>query len=61
MEEYRLFQEKDILLVDEHKTVIPFLKIYDEDYCAKMAVWWIGRQLVLQPDFKRSDKKLIGV
>ena len=35
----------------------PFLNIYDKGYRAKMAMWQNGRQLVLQPDFEKSDKK----
>ena len=57
LEEQRLFQEKDKVVVDGQETVIPFLNIYDKGYCAKMAAWQNGRQLVLQPDFKKSDKK----
>ena len=57
LEEQRLFQEKDKVFVDGQETVIPFLDIYDKGYHAKMAAWQNGRQLVLQPDFKKSDKK----
>ena len=45
------------MFVDGQDTVIPFLNIYDKGYRAKMAAWQNGRQLVLQPDFKKSDKK----
>ena len=45
------------MFVDGQETVIPFLNIYDKGYHAKMAAWQNGRQLVLQPDFKKSDKK----
>ena len=57
LEEQMLFQEKDKVFVDGQDTVIPFLNIYDKGYHAKMAAWQNGRQLVLQPDFKKSDEK----
>ena len=53
------FQEKDLVTFDgelEPKEV-PFLNIYDKGYRAKMAAWEHGKQRVLQPDFKDSDKR----
>jgi hypothetical protein len=61
LEEQRLFQEIGILLVDRHETIISSLNIYDKGSHTKMVAWQICRQLVLQPDFKKSDKILIGV
>lgn len=51
------FQEKDLVEIDGERRVIRFLNIYDKGYRAKMAAWENGRQLVLQPDFKESDKR----
>lgn len=51
------FQEKDLVIVDGHPKVVPFLNVYNKGYRAKMAAWENGKQLVLQPDFKDSDKK----
>jgi len=43
--------------IDGERRVVRFLNIYDKGYRAKMAAWENGRQLVLQPDFKESDKR----
>lgn len=51
------FQENDLVEIDGHRRVVRFLNIYDKGYRAKMAAWENGKQLVLQPDFKESDKK----
>jgi len=51
------FQEKDLVIIDGERRVIRFLNIYDKGYRAKMAAWENGKQLVLQPDFKDSDKR----
>eukprot|EP00984_Skeletonema_dohrnii_P013209 scaffold5459_cov86-Skeletonema_dohrnii-CCMP3373.AAC.2 len=50
------FQENDLVETDGKRRVVRFLNIYDKGYRAKMAAWENGRQLVLQPDFKESDK-----
>ena len=39
------------------ETTIPSLNIYDKGFCAKMTAWQHGRQLVSQPNIKKSDKK----
>ena len=59
LEKQQLFQEKDRVVVagENESKVVPFLNIYDKGYRAKMAAWQHGRQLVLQPDFKDSDKR----
>ena len=44
-------------MVDGQQKIIPFLNIYDKGYRAKMAAWQNGKHLVLQPDFKESDKR----
>ncbi len=51
------FQENDLVEIDGHRRVVRFLNIYNKAYRAKMAAWENGKQLVLQPDFKESDKK----
>ena len=51
------FQENDLVEIDGERRVVRFLNIYDKGYRAKMAAWENGRQLVLQPDFKESDKR----
>lgn len=37
--------------------IVPFLNIYDKGYRAKMAALRNGKQLVLQPDWAKSDEK----
>ena len=39
---------------------IPFVVILDKGYRSTVAAWMAGNQLVLQPDFKKSDKKFRG-
>ena len=47
------FSRKD--LVDGKH--IPFSTILDKGYRSTLAAWMAGCQLILQPDFKKSDKK----
>ena len=53
------FQENDLVIFDGElePKVVPFLNKYDKGYRAKMAAWEHGKQRVLQPDFKDSDKR----
>ncbi len=51
------FQENDLVEIDGERRVVRFLNIYDKGYRAKMTAWENGKQLVLQPDFKESDKR----
>ena len=40
--------------------VIPFTNILDKGYRVNLPAWRAGKQLVIQPTFKRSDKKFSG-
>ena len=44
-------------LVEEDDDVIPFTNIFDKGYRNRLAAWRAGRQLTLQPDFAKSDRK----
>lgn len=57
LKQQQQFQEKDLVTIDGQERVVRFLNIYDKGYRAKMAAWENGKQLVLQPDFKESDKR----
>jgi len=57
LQKQQRFQENDLVEIDGERRVIRFLNIYDKGYRAKMPAWQNGRQLVLQPDFKDSDKR----
>ena len=39
---------------------MPFLNILDKGYRVSLPAWRAGRQLVLQPTFKSSDKRFSG-
>ncbi|KAL7461139.1 hypothetical protein ACHAXS_001568 [Conticribra weissflogii] len=47
------FQSQDLV----GGNIIPFLNIYDKEFCAKMVAYRFGRQFVLQPDWAKSDKR----
>ena len=51
------FQRRDLVMIDGVQQVVRFLNILDKGYRPRMAAWENGKQLVLQPDFKESDKK----
>ena len=36
---------------------LPFTNIFDKGYRSRLAAWRSGRQLTLQPDYARSDRK----
>ena len=57
----REFQEMDKVEINGKETVVPFLNIYDKGFRVNMAAWSEGRQLVLQPDFAKSDKRFSRV
>ena len=40
---------------------IPFTDMLDKGYRSTVAAWYAGNQLVLQPNFKKSDMKFRGV
>jgi hypothetical protein len=53
----REFQERDKVDIDSEEVVVPFLNIHDKGFRVNTAAWTEGRQLVLQPDFAKSDKR----
>ena len=62
LETQEIFSRND--LVDDGKggrTKVPFTNILDKGYRSTVAAWQAGKQLVSQPDFKRSDRKFRAV
>ena len=53
----REFQERDKVKVDGEEIVLPFINIYDKGFRVNTAAWSEGQQLVLQPDFAKSDRR----
>ena len=53
----REFQERDKVEKDGVETVLPFLNVHDKGFRVNTAAWSEGRQLVLQPDFAKSDRR----
>ena len=41
--------------------VVPFMNILDKGYRSTVAAWQNGKQLILQPDFKKSDRRFRGL
>ena len=40
--------------------IVAFTTILDKGYRVTLAAWQAGKQMVMQPDFAKSDKKLSG-
>ncbi len=53
----REFQERDKVEKDGVETVLPFLNVHDKGFRVNTAAWSEGCQLVLQPDFAKSDRR----
>ena len=47
------FSRKD-LIDGEH---LPYTNIFDKGYRSRLAAWRCGRQLTIQPDYAKSDRK----
>ena len=56
LEEQDEYSKKDLVEGKE----IPFTNVLDKGYRILLAAWQAGKQLVLQPDYKKSDKKFSG-
>ena len=50
------FSKKDLVENEE----VPFTNVLDKGYRLVLAAWQTGNQLVLQPDYKKSDTKFSG-
>ena len=50
------FSQKDKV----NGVVVPFTVTLDKGYRSTIAAWRKGKQLILQPDFARSDRKFKG-
>ncbi len=51
LEKQQEFQSLDLVKGE----IIPFLNIYDKGFWAKLVAYQFGRQLMLQPDWAKSD------
>lgn len=53
----RKFQENDKVIIDGQEKILPWLIIFDKGFRVNAAAWAEGEQLVLQPDFAKSDRR----
>jgi hypothetical protein len=53
----RIFQENDKVIIDGEEKILPWLNIFDKGFRVNAAAWAEGEQLVLQPDFAKSDRR----